>query len=142
MNSDLTIRETKLVDGILSGKSIVQAALSAGYSESYAHNLRLKDRKRVRSAMIEALEDRGLDAGRFAKVLDEGLTATKAILEDGRLVEMPDHGTRHRFLETGLKVSGYLKEPGVGLELGIISIPATMTLEEWDREKNSDEDGK
>jgi len=134
MERELSVRETKMVNGMLEGKSRPKAALSAGYSPSYAERFNLHKRTSVKNALIKAMKMRGIDAQRFALVMDEGLSAKRGVVVNGVIQEISDHGVRHKYLETGLKVSGYMKETLVEQDIGIICIPQTLTPEEWNRQ--------
>jgi len=63
---------------------------------------------------IELLEKAGVTDDKLAKVLDEGLNATKAVVMGKESSEsfvdvQPDYAIRHKYLETGLKIKGHTK---------------------------------
>jgi hypothetical protein len=132
-DSDLKPKEAKVVAGILDGKSQTKAMIDAGYSESYAKKSSLKQKPRIKNALVKAMKREGIDEKRFAKVMSEGLSANKPVIERGKIVEMADHNARHRFLETGLKVSGYLQVDSVNVDVGLIVLPAEKSDQDWDK---------
>lgn len=101
-----TKKQLKAIDNLVgNGGNVTKAMVDAGYSEKTAHTpSKLTDSKAFNELMAEAITDQKL-----IKVIDEGLTATKTFAIDESLVETPDHATRHKFLETALKVKGAFK---------------------------------
>lgn len=81
---------------------------NVGYSKATA----IKPSQVTRSkGFKELVEELGIDDKKLIQVLYDGLEAKKVVTshtEPDR--EYPDHPTRHRFLETGLKIKGHLNE--------------------------------
>ena len=105
-----SIKERKLVQGVLQGKSVRQAAKEAGYAESTANvkSYGILKRPRVQSLLTDALERAGITPDRLAHVLAEGLQATKVIkTQDGRK-EVPDHRIRLEAYEQATKAYGFV----------------------------------
>lgn len=68
----------------------------------------------------EVLEELGVTDDKLATVLADGLEANKVISakivakaneQTDDFIEVPDYPTRHKYLETGLRLKGYSKEP-------------------------------
>ena len=74
-----SIRERKLVQRVLEGKSVRQAAKEAGYAKSTAEvkSYGILKRPRVQSLLPDALEQAGIMPDRLAQVLADPLDATK-----------------------------------------------------------------
>lgn len=124
----LNLRERKLFAGLEKGLNPTQAAIQAGYAESTARG-RLKDilgKPRMQEAIADLMERMGISDEKLMRTLDEGLGATKTIsamvvapngegMKDANsmtkdFVDVPDFVARHKFLETGLKLKGHMKE--------------------------------
>lgn len=128
MAQGLTVKQRRLVKGIVEGKSKKEAAIEANYSRRSAGqnaNEALAIPK-VKRAIEIALEKAGLTDNRVAEVLNEGLQANRVISaivikkkgtaemaeaneNTNDFIEVPDHAVRHKYLETlvdlrGLKV--------------------------------------
>ena len=95
-----SIRERKLVQEILRGKSIRQAAKDAGYAESTAcvKSYGILQRPRVQTCLTDALERAGITPEALAKPIYEALEA-RVRMTNSRLgtvieTELPDHQTR------------------------------------------------
>lgn len=74
----------------------------------------------------ELLAQMGVTDEKLAKVLNEGLEATKVIVmgkdSNEAFVDIqPDHPTRHKFLETGLRLRGYAKEEAPNFNINFIN---------------------
>jgi hypothetical protein len=86
--------------------------LNAGYSKATA----IKPTQVTRSeGFIQLMDKVGATDEKLARVLNEGLEATKAVVmgmkSDESFVDIqPDHPTRHKYLETGLRLKGFGKE--------------------------------
>lgn len=113
-----TFRQRKAVENLVAnGSSIAQAMRDAGYSPRTVRD----PGKLTRSeAFIELMEAAGLTDSRLVKVLDEGLGATKAVVmgtksEESFVDVAPDYPTRHKYLETGLRLKGYGKTDSVSI---------------------------
>lgn len=108
-----TIKQKKaFVKFIENHGNMRQAMLAAGYSEVSADNptLNLASSKGWKELLEEYLPDDTL-----LKVHKEGLQATKihtSHTEPDK--EVPDFAVRHKYLETGLKVKGKIKEDDKG----------------------------
>ncbi len=101
-----TKKQLKAIDNLVeNGGNVSKAMRDAGYSEMTAKTpQKLTESKAFNELMAEAITD-----AKLIKVIDDGLTATKTFAIDESLVETPDHATRHKFLETALKVKGAFK---------------------------------
>ena len=107
-----TIKQAKAIQHIVNGDSVSMAMRKAGYAPATAKNpMELTNSK----TFIQILEKAGITEERLSRVLDEGLDATKPIVMGKESSEsfvdvIPDHPTRHKFLETSLRLHGHGKE--------------------------------
>ena len=103
--------------------SATQAMREAGYDETTATRpANLTQSKGFK----ELLAQMGVTDEKLAKVLNEGLEATKVVVmgkDSGEaFVDIqPDHPTRHKFLETGLRLRGYAKEDTPNFNINFIN---------------------
>lgn len=124
----LTVKQRKLVKGIAEGKTKRQAAIDAGYSPDSAGPLATETLRNpnVRDAFLTAMEKAGVTDEKLNQVMREGLEANRVVSArivksrptniDEELaeanqntddfIEVPDHATRHKFLETAIDVKG------------------------------------
>jgi phage terminase small subunit len=134
---DLNIRERRFIKGLMEGLTPTEAMRQAGYAENtalYKHGEKLR---KVKPTIEELMDKRGLTDDRLLDVLDKGLDATKNIscnviinaTKDANeqdamrpahemtkdFVEVEDYPTRHKYLETGLKLRGHLQKTEVSL---------------------------
>lgn len=107
-----TLKQQKFVEGLVAGKSMRQAALDAGYSESVADNARteilehLGTQKLVKS-LADVLEEKGIDNEFISDKLKEGMSAKRQSITGDWY---DDYATRHKYLETAIKIKGELIE--------------------------------
>lgn len=104
-----TIRQKKAAIEIVENGGVVSTAMIAsGYSKNTAKTpSKLTDSDGFKELMIGM----GIDDTKLLNVLNDGLNAMKIVTshtEPDR--DIPDHPTRHKFLETGLKLRGILVE--------------------------------
>jgi hypothetical protein len=108
-----TMRQRLVVGHLVeNGGSLGKAMRAAGYSNAMANNPAKLTRSK---GFMELLEEAGVTDERIAKVMNEGLEATKPVYRNNPisgeveiLVETPDFGVRHKFLETAMKVKGHV----------------------------------
>ena len=118
----LTVKERRLIKGVMQGKTLIQAGVEAGYARSTMEKMpgKIIGKNRILKAFTELLEEAGLSDEKLSECLREGLEATKIIsalisAPDGEhmkgdnsmkkdFIEVPDYSTRHKFLETILKL--------------------------------------
>lgn len=86
-----------------------------GYSESVSESPSLVTKSK---GFQQLLEDAGVTDEKLAEVMNEGLSATKAVVmgtksEESFVDIQPDYAIRHKYLETSLKVKG-LQQTGTG----------------------------
>lgn len=113
----LTVKQKKLLKGVMEGKSRKQAAISAGYSPASAHStatLTLNNSK-VKTAFQNMLDKAGLTDDALAKKFQELVTAkeTKFFQKDGVVVETRDVEaieTQRKTAEFVAKLKGHLVE--------------------------------
>lgn len=107
----ITSRHKKAAKNIGKYRTEAEALVQAEYSESYAKSGHIKE-----TAGWQELVQKNLDKQKLLKVLNEGLEANKPI-PDGEGF-WPDHPTRHKFMDSGLKIlGGYAPEKHVNLNI-------------------------
>lgn len=134
----LNIRERKFIKGLMEGLSAAEAMRQAGYAESTAVAKQAEKLAKVGETIQDLMEKRGLTDDRLLETLEEGLVATKVIsaivikgkdgdpaderdgMKDAHsltrdFVDVEDYPTRHRYMETGLKLKGYLMKQDLTL---------------------------
>lgn len=162
MADELTVRDRKFVKGIVSGKKKYKAAQDAGFSTknpkaASVTAARKLDTPRIQRAIDAALAAKGLDEKRVAEVLEEGLQANKVIsatvvgkakpVADPAVdeveanertmdfIDVPDHPTRHKYLETLVDIMG-VKAPKEA------KISVTKTIEDLLPDDDAEEDSE
>ena len=113
----LSIREQIAVAELIKGQTAENALRTAGYAESTCKtgHYNVLQKPRIQNVMREALERAGVTPDKLAEVCFDGLKADRPIVVDKSLIDYPDHGARHRFLETCVKLSGL--EPASDLDI-------------------------
>jgi hypothetical protein len=129
----LSVKEQLVKKALLEGKSKKHALLSAGYAESTAETKQTEIVERVvgKSGFVQTLERAGMTDEKLAEKAVAGLDAQKVISAmvvygkpDGSpgekmtdaggmtkdFIEVDDWDAQHKFLTTGLKLKGHLKE--------------------------------
>ena len=96
--SELTLRQRKVVKGLLEGKTRSEALIRAGYAESTSQHKasQIINQPRIQSFLTDALEKVGLTADVLTKILKEAARACLVIEREGKLIQtnIPDHRTR------------------------------------------------
>lgn len=113
-----TQRQRKAFDILVeNGGNHLQAFRQAGFSEALATT----PTKVTRSKGWKILLKQFVPNEKLATVLMEGLDANReSFTKEGELREFPDHGVRHKYLETGLKIKGlYPKEGIVAVQVNV-----------------------
>ena len=105
-----SIKQRKVAKSIIEGNdNVSQAMVEAGYSVKTAHN----PHKIIKSkGFRELMEQMGISDEKLAQRLNEGLDATKAVVmgvksEESFVDIQPDYVTRHKYIETSLKLKGH-----------------------------------
>lgn len=118
LKQKLAVKEIVENHGSVSG-----AMIKAGYPATTAKNPKnLTESKGFK----ELLDQMGVTDEKLARVLNEGLEANKTIVmgkdSNEAFVDIqPDHPTRHKFLETGLRLRGYAKEEAPNFNINFIN---------------------
>lgn len=121
-----TLKQRKLAKEVLESKgdiSISKAMLKAGYPPTTAKNPQQVTKSK---GFKELLDQMGVTDEKLAKVLNEGLEANKTVVMGKESNEafvdiQPDHPTRHKFLETGLRLRGYAKDEVPNFNINFIN---------------------
>lgn len=94
----------------------LKSALKAGYKQEYAEKILGVMSENVATSMTDAMERAGITDEKLVGVLGEGLEAKRVIsarvtdrdadVDTDDFIEVPDHPTRHKFLDTAIKLKG------------------------------------
>lgn len=122
----LSEKERKTIKGIVKGKPVSRAMRDAGYTPKTASVKCVEKAKKFAPTIQALMEKRGLTDDRLLDVLDDGLKANKVIscnivaldkegMKDADsmtkdFIDVEDHPTRHKFLDTALKLKGHMKD--------------------------------
>jgi hypothetical protein len=125
----LSIKQRKFLDKYLETGNMAEAAEYAGSKGKNSHNLHAAGRVLWDSlglTISELMEEKGLSDEKLMRTLEDGLNATKVIscnvvaldkegMKDADsmtkdFVDVDDFPTRHKYLETALKLKGHLKD--------------------------------
>lgn len=104
-----SIRERRLIAGVMDGKPVAVAAREAGYGEHYSESQirHTINKPRVQSALVRAMEEAGIDDVSLARVMRKGLKSKKIVYHQGIPVAAdPDPYARHQYLRTALEIRG------------------------------------
>lgn len=106
-NSNATSKQLRAIDNLVeNGGNVSKAMRDAGYSAQTAKTpQKLTQSKAFQEVMAAAITDEKL-----IKVIKDGLDANRTISMDESSVSIPDYPTRHKYLETVLKVKGAFKD--------------------------------
>lgn len=111
-----TERQKKAIAKVLeNGGNVSKAMKESGYSAAMAKN----PQKLTQSqAFQKYMEEAGVTDRKLVEVIKDGLNASKTVVmgkeEDSFVDIQPDHPTRHKFLETTLKLKGLSKDNAGG----------------------------
>jgi len=119
-------KDQKVLEGVCAGKPVRRAMLDAGYSVGYATTQSSAKLRKILPRITEIMDKVNVTDTKLIQKLAEGLDSTKVISaniiapsKDGMkdadsmtkdFIDVPDFATRHKYLETGLKLRGHLRE--------------------------------
>ena len=117
----LSMRERKLIKGVVAGMRPSDAMRQAGYTDLTANR---KGKMKVESSPVkekiaELMDKMGLSDERLLSVMREGIEAHRVVTAslEGIITDEKsyvDHPTRHKYMETGLKLRGHLRDKILG----------------------------
>lgn len=113
---DPSIKERKLIAGVLEGKPVSTAAREAGYGDHYSdsqirHTI---NKPRVQKALVRAMEMAGIDDESLARLIKKGLYAKKAVYHQGvEIAREADPYARHQYIRTALEIRGDIGAPAL-----------------------------
>lgn len=119
-----TLKQKQVAKNLVEkGSSVSQAMIDAGYSPRTA---RAPSKVTKAKGFKELLDQMGVTDEKLAQVLNEGLEANKTVVMGKESQEsfvdiQPDHPTRHKFLETGLRLRGYAKDEVPNFNINFIN---------------------
>ena len=123
-----SIRQTKALANLVeNGGNVSKAMIDAGYSAATAHTpAKLTQSQAFQHFMQEA----GVTDQKLVQVIKEGLEANKVVVmgkdsQESFVDVQPDHPTRHKFLETTLKIKGIGKDEGGTTNYNFINVAKT-----------------
>jgi hypothetical protein len=104
-----TIKDKKMIKSILEGNTTRQAMRDAGYKGATLTHQSRKIRE-LAPTIIALMDKAGLSDEFMVKKLKSGFEADRPVVVDKAINDYPDHPTRHKYLETGLKLRNHLKD--------------------------------
>lgn len=110
-----TIKNKKIIDGIVSGKGLLQSMRDAGYTKQSAISNCTRKMKELAPKIIEIMDRAGLSDDHLVEKLKKGIEAKKVsyFQKAGKVTDErvdDDLMTAHKYIETSLKLRGHLKE--------------------------------
>ena len=101
-----TKKQVKAIDNLVgNGGNVTKAMRDAGYSENTLNTpQKLTESKAFQELMHDQITDQ-----KIIQRINEGLDANKQFVTEQGIVESPDHQTRHKYIETIIKVKGYTR---------------------------------
>ena len=129
MSKDLTLKQKRFLKEYFKTGNGTQSALKIYNTDDprAASVIASENLTKLRNPVKQLMEARGLSLGKLLNVLDEGLEANKVISamvvsNNGKgmkqansmtrdFIDVPDHATRHKFLETAGKWLGIQEAP-------------------------------
>jgi len=129
-----TAKQKKAFDKTLENTgNVTKAMREVGYSENTIH----KPQNLTESDGWKELMDEHISEQKLAKVHNEGLEATKCEKAIDGMVTIPDHVTRHKFMDTGYKIRGKIvKEdssvPAVQVNVQVNNNQASQLADEYE----------
>ena len=112
----MTIKERRLIRGVVAGKSQTQAAIDAGYSPRSANEQasRALAKDNVRSSLERLMDREGLTERKLLQPIKDGVVATRVVglalggTDEMKELEVPDHAIRLKASEQAWKLRGKL----------------------------------
>ena len=103
-------KERTIVKELSKGKEDKEALKTAGYSDSYitAQRKNIISKPSIQSALHVIMENSGITDEFMMTKLKEGMESKKTIGIGENSEKVDDMPTRHKYLETGLKLKGHL----------------------------------
>lgn len=121
-----TVKQKIAARKVLKGTSIRRAMREAGYSKTTAKTTG----KLTRSKGWQELIDKFISEEALMKVHREGLSATQTrFTPEGEQIKITDFATRHKYLETGYKVRGRIKDNMPPQVLNVLNVYTTEQLQ-------------
>lgn len=105
----LSVNEAKVIKKIRHGYSLDEALSSTYKGRLSAIKGNLKKRERFQLA----LEHAGITDSRLAKVINEGMIATKPIVVRDKVIDYPDYHARHKYVTTILQLRDLIDKEDV-----------------------------
>lgn len=105
LKSGLTRGQTKFIDAKLEGKNNTDAARLAHYSYPKQSGYELMKQPKIQTALLERMEEAGINDKFIAKGLKEGCKALAPPRKDGGK-QYADYFTRKQYLDIILRVRG------------------------------------
>lgn len=108
----LTIRDRRLLSGVLSGKTVTAAGREVGFPSNAAASQRWQA-PALRAAFVRCLAEIGLDEpGLAAKAKELLESMSHSMTKDGMVVELgPDNNARAKVFDSVLKAVGAYPDP-------------------------------
>lgn len=132
MAKQLTVKEAKLVKGVVQGKPKYKAAVEAGYSPKSARSIATETLKKpnIQEALQAEMMKQGITLEKIIKPIKDGLEAEKVHIVgngDQAMAEItPDHATRLKSSQMAQTILGANKNNDGGTTNNFIQINQTQ----------------
>src|SRR3990167_8178238 len=110
-----TLKQRLFVREYLKTGNATEAAMKTYDVKNRFVATRMGSENLLKLDIMPIMNKMGLTDAKLLEVLEEGLKANKIHGTDDNFVEIADHATRHRFMETGFKLRGRLNDATIGL---------------------------
>lgn len=115
----VSVKERKLINGVIKGKGITQSAKDAGYSPHSASAIgcRVLQKPAVQSALIQAMEKAGITDDKIAETLKDAMDAEIPT----KLGSIPDFNSRLKAVDISIKVKGGYAPDKLAVAVGTLA---------------------
>ena len=140
LDRDLTLKQKKFLQLYFQYGNGTKAALEAydTHDIGVAANIASENLRKLQNPIRSFMESKGMSLGRLYEVLDQGLKANRvisAVSTDKHangattdFIEVPDHLTRHKFMETASRWLGVEQEKE---EKPIVATQVNINLDKY-----------
>ncbi|MCR4330254.1 MAG: terminase small subunit [Candidatus Roizmanbacteria bacterium] len=133
----VSTRARKYVQNKVAGMSDYKAAVAAGYSKNTAVAAKQNiENPSVKKLIQDLMDEMGMSDDHLLTVLRDGLDNANRIFGTGdNFVEVADHSTRHKYLETALKLKD--KFPSAKTDITSGGEPLQVIITDYGVEDNT-----
>lgn len=108
-NQKLSLKQRKWIEAYLETGNATEAAMRVYNCKNRDVARNIGGQNVAKLSFDELMDGLGLSDHKILKKIDEGLNATKPLVIGSKVAKVEDYSTRHRYVETSLKLKGRLK---------------------------------